>query len=496
MSVISNVELELQTDRTITNDNVVTNDKLTSSKIQQRLGFRTYKNLLVISVAFLLQFTAFNGIQNLQSSLNTEANIGVNSSSIIYVFLIISSIFLPHPLMSIFGLKWTLVISQVSYVLFIAANYYPKAYLMYPTAALVGLSAAPLWTSKGSYLTDSGSVYASEMNLDKNAIINRFFGIFFTFFQSCQIWGNMISYLVLKPENKASSTINGTKNNTLLLFKTYDKCGADFSEQEYQSSEVVNKIDRRTIDILCIIYVCIGICSILTLIILLDQRRITSRDEISVMLRNSVKLLISTIKHMRHINQLLLIPMTIWAGLELTFLFAQFTQAFVSCAINPKYVGLIMIAFGVCDSIGSFVFGQLVKLVGRWPCFAIATLISYAMIITMLIWHPLADQIVVLFIIAGLWGVADAVWQSQTSALYGVLFTDNNEAAFSNYRLWESVGFALFYILIPRIRTRITLIILLVFLSVGISGYALAEYLWRTSEEKKKNTKNNQISPS
>jgi hypothetical protein len=44
------------------------------------------------------------------------------------------------------------------------------------------------------------------------------------------------------------------------------------------------------------------------------------------MLRNSVKLLISTIKHMRHINQLLLIPMTIWAGLELTFIFAQFTQ--------------------------------------------------------------------------------------------------------------------------------------------------------------------------
>ena len=57
----------------------------------------------------------------------------------------------------------------------------------------------------------------------------------------------MISYLVLTPENKAPSTVNGTKNNTLLPFKTYDKCGADFSEQEYQSSEAVNKIDRRTV---------------------------------------------------------------------------------------------------------------------------------------------------------------------------------------------------------------------------------------------------------
>ena len=108
MSVISNIELEIQTDQTIAND------QSSSLEKQQRLGFRTYKNLLVISIAFLLQFTAFNGMQNLQSSLNTEANIGVNSSSIIYVFLIISSIFLPHPVMSIFGLKWTLVISQVS----------------------------------------------------------------------------------------------------------------------------------------------------------------------------------------------------------------------------------------------------------------------------------------------------------------------------------------------------------------------------------------------
>ncbi|CAF3997254.1 unnamed protein product [Rotaria sp. Silwood1] len=150
------------------------------------------------------------------------------------------------------------------------------------------------------------------------------------------------------------------------------------------------------------------------------------------MLRNSVKLLISTIKHMRHINQLLLIPMTIWAGLELTFLFAQFTQVSARIFLTAN---------------------------------------------------------------DGLWGAADAVWQSQTSVLYGVLFTDNNEAAFSNYRLWGSAGFAFFYILLPRIRTRITLIILLVSLSVGISDYALVEYRWRTTEEKETNAKNNQVSP-
>jgi hypothetical protein len=143
-----------------------------------------------------------------------------------------------------------------------------------------------------------------------------------------------------------------------------------------------------------------------------------------------------------------------------------------------------MIDFALFDSIGSFVFGKPVKVVGRWPCFAIATLISYALIITMLVCHPSSDQIVVLFIIAGLWGLADAVWQSQTNALYGVLFVDNSEAVFSNFRLWKLPGFAFFYIVTPYTRTRIILIILLVFLLASMSGYALIEYRWRRNEEK------------
>ncbi|CAF3615188.1 unnamed protein product [Adineta steineri] len=473
-SVISDIELKSHIDRTLADTNPVNIPSDT-----QR--FKTYKNLLVLCIAFLLQFTAFGAIGNLQSSLNTEANVGVNSLSIIYAFLIFSSIFLPHPLMAIFGIKWTLVISQVPYLLYVAANYYPKAYLMYPAAALVGLGAAPLWTSKCSYLTDSGTMYANSKLVHKDVVVNRFFGIFFMFFQSGQIWGNLISYFVLKP-----SEVNGTN-----ITEKYDKCGAEFSEQEYKGVDVSNAIDRKTINVLCIVYICICACSILTIIIFLDQRRKASKDKISVMLRHSVKLLVSTVKHMRNINQLCLIPLTIWSGLEQSFLGAQFTKGFVSCTLSAKYVGLVLIAYGICDSIGSFSFGQLVKYVGRWPCFIIAAIINYSLIITMFLWKPSENQIYVLFILAGLWGLADAVWQTQINAFYGVLFVDKDEAAFSNYRLWESSGFVLFYIITPYIRIRIALVILLIFLTLGMTGYGATEYRLR-----KNKIKNNQVSPS
>lgn len=43
---------------------------------------------------------------------------------------------------------------------------------------------------------------------------------------------------MLSPADESSS-INATKN--------HDKCGADFSEQEYQDLNVINPIDRKTV---------------------------------------------------------------------------------------------------------------------------------------------------------------------------------------------------------------------------------------------------------
>ncbi|CAF3229206.1 unnamed protein product [Rotaria socialis] len=494
--MVTGVELKSELVQTVGNDGNFSSADPIFSKEKSPSDIRAFKNVLVICFAFLLQFTAFSAIANLQSSLNTDANVGVNSLSIIYACLLLSATFLPHPSIATFGLKWTIVISQIPYLLYMVANYYPKAYFMYPTAALVGLAAAPLWTSKCIYLTEMGSIYAFEKKLDKNIIINRYFGIFFMFFQSGQIWGNLISYLVLMPEERIYA-INGTENNRSLVFESYAKCGADFIEEEYQAVEDTNRIDRKTIDILCIIYICICVCSILIVAVFLDQRRTSSRDRMSVMFCNSMKLLVSTVKHLRHINQLLLIPITVWSGLEQSFLWTQFSKGFISCVLNAKYVGLILMVYGICDSIGSFAFGQLVKLVGRWPCFAFAAIINYALIITMLVWHPSQDQIAVLFVLAALWGVTDAIWQTQINAFYGVIFTENREAAFSNYRLWESTGFAFFYIITPYIRVRLVLIILAIFLSFGIVGYTMTEYRSRTLEETKdKAKKKNTVSPS
>merc|ERR1719361_2176149 len=89
--------------------------------------------------------------------------------------------------------------------------------------------------------------------------------------------------------------------------------------------------------------------------------------------------------------------------------------------------------------------------------------------------EKMQDQQYVLFIVAGLWGIADAVWQTQINALYGVLFENDEEAAFSNYRLWESLGFILAFILQNIVCISTKLVFVLVVLGMGMTGYLIIE---------------------
>ena len=86
----------------------------------------------------------------------------------------------------------------------------------------------------------------------------------------------------------------------------------------------------------------------------------------------------------------------------------------------------------------------------------------------------------VVYILAALWGIADAIWQTQINALYGVLFPSEEEAAFSNYRLWESLGFLVAFITLSCGVCAFPKLILAIFLlAAGMVGYLILEYQLR-----------------
>jgi predicted MFS family arabinose efflux permease len=140
-------------------------------------------------------------------------------------------------------------------------------------------------------------------------------------------------------------------------------------------------------------------------------------------------------------------------------------------------VGYSMICFGLSDAIFSYIFGKLVKRLGRVTCILFGAKINFSIILLMLNIDLTESSEYLLYVIPLFWGIADAVWQTQVNSIYGVLFQANKEAAFSNFRLWESLGFAISYAYSNSLCTSAKLYLLLFYLVFGVACYLLIELM-------------------
>ena len=115
--------------------------------------------------------------------------------------------------------------------------------------------------------------------------------------------------------------------------------------------------------------------------------------------------------------QILLIPLTIWCGVEQGFFISDYTVGFISCIFGVGDVGWAFITYGVCDAIASLMFGYVVKYTGRISIYLLGAAINLVVIIIMFTYPPDHEKEYVFFILAGLWGIADGVWQPQTTGI-------------------------------------------------------------------------------
>eukprot|EP00090_Calanus_glacialis_P024669 TRINITY_DN3833_c0_g1_i1.p1 TRINITY_DN3833_c0_g1~~TRINITY_DN3833_c0_g1_i1.p1 ORF type:complete len:502 (-),score=112.42 TRINITY_DN3833_c0_g1_i1:104-1609(-) len=452
-----------------------------------------YKNVLLISISFLLLFVAFESMSKLQSSINVVNNLGTWANAAVYASLILSCMFMPSIMIKMLKVKWTLVICIFCYSTYIAAQFYPQFYTLLPTAFILGMGAAPMWSAKCTYLTQVAHRFAGLEGVDPEPVVVKFFGIFFFFFQCNSIIGNIISTSVLSSGK--------TEVYTELSDAAMARCGSAYCPAQLAVSSNITldptsgltespadvendnfKTDITKIYIIAGIYLACSFSAALIIALFVDPLTRFGEDE-----RQEGKptlsgkdLLVATFRQMKKKKQILIIPLTFWSGIEQGFFGADFTAGFVTCAYGVHIVGRVLIVFGICDALASIGFGFIIKKVGRVPIFILGACINVLVIIIMLSWTPTSSAVGVVYLLAALWGMADAIWQTQINALYGVLFASDEEAAFSNYRLWESMGFLLAFItqasgvcVLPK------LILALFILAFAMVGYLLLELMER-----------------
>merc|ERR1711892_1236114 len=373
-----------------------------------------YKNVLLISVSFLLLFVAFESMSKLQSSINMVNNLGTWANATVYASLILSCMFMPGILIKKLKVKWTLVV------------------YIFSTSVLSSGKTEVYTELSDAAMARCGSAY-------------------------CPAQLAVSSNITSEPTTGVNETAGHAENDN---FKT----------------------DITKIYIIAGIYLACSFSVAVIIALFVDPLTRFGEDERQEgrPTLTGKELLVATFRHMKKKKQILIIPLTFWSGIEQGFFGADFTAGFVTCAYGVHIVGRVLIVFGICDALASVGFGFVIKRVGRVPIFILGACINLSVIIVMLSWTPTASSVAVVYVLAAPWGIGDAIWQTQINALYGVLFASDEEAAFSNYRLWESMGFLLAFVTqASGVCVMPKLILALFLLAFAMVGYLMLELLER-----------------
>ena len=270
-------------------------------------------NLTWICLVWVFTFTAYSGLQNLEASLVPD--IGVYSLAAITGGGLISCIVAPAVIEYI-GAKGALIASWICLAIFVGANYYPKPYVLLPGAAIEGISTGLMWTAQGAFVTTIAMEYSTIIQDSLDAVLSRFFGIFCMAFQSTQIWGNIISSAVLHEEPPPSNSTNHTAPPSY--------CGADdcpWDNKNHKSSGP--DLPQWRVYTLISIYLGFTVIGLIITVFLLKPIKSGGpKSDVSIgrQLLSTLRLLVT------NLNMTLLVPLSIWTGMEQVILFAEFTK--------------------------------------------------------------------------------------------------------------------------------------------------------------------------
>lgn len=253
--------------------------------------------------------------------MNNAGSVGVASQSAIYSALIISSLFLPTLLIKRFGCKAILVACMLTYSPYIAANFHPTMSTLLPTAILLGAGGANLWTAASAYINELSFIDAGGDTAKAALSTSRYFGIFVMFFQTTQIWGNLVSFYVLSPSSSVSEIYqNASANGSRDALNEKISCGADFCGGIDQA---LSPIPDRQKSTLIGIYFAFSVIAALVLLIFLDPLKQNDKGNGDSSL---LQKLAATFNQIKKTEQLLLVILTTFIGLEEGFIFADYSE--------------------------------------------------------------------------------------------------------------------------------------------------------------------------
>jgi len=200
---------------------------------------RYIKNLLVLTMAYFYLWSAYSALRNLQSSLNAVGGLGLYALSSIYCSLLFGSL-LSTTIVQRLQPKRAISLCLTGFIMYSAANFYPRFYTMVPASVIQGFFFAVSFTAINTYLANISAGYAQLVGKPTSHVFGQFVGTFYVFFKFSQIAGGLISSLLLSKSNSHS-------DNIIHGGRTYIKHGNDSLDEGSLYSNITNGDNNFTL---------------------------------------------------------------------------------------------------------------------------------------------------------------------------------------------------------------------------------------------------------
>ena len=290
-------------------------DHIINVELSSTTRWWMYKNTVGVGLAFLAVYSAFQGLQNLQSSLHSESGLGLASLTIIYAAVTLSCFITPG-LNKMIGTKYTVLGGYLCHLLYTTANYYPSWYTLLPASLIIGIGSGPLLAAANAHLVKIAVISSHKLGLDQNLVISNLVSILFFFIEMTQVPGNLVSSLIFFPYSVGNITTDYENSSS-----TSDLCNK-------KNNHILDSLYLYTLVTVYFVMICIGIiihCTLVNQLPIERERILNVKEWFKLYFRNPM---IDILKIMKNYKMVLVMPLAVATGLEQTFAYGTFTQVF------------------------------------------------------------------------------------------------------------------------------------------------------------------------
>ena len=240
------------------------------------------------------------------------------------------------------------------------------------------------------------------------------------------------------------STTTTTQTSVSTSFDFANSCG----KNNCPSTPLPKSFSKTTNSSFFTLYalvLAVGLCSILITFLFMDNlteeetAKVDEQKEMkSASLNSRIKQEFSNLIHLySELEVWLLLPVTLYANYELTFIWFEYNRAFATCLLGVNFIGWTNLFQSVLGAVLCLGMGYVLKYAGVKAGVIFMLTVGLAVSVFILSWTPEPDELSVFLLMAG-FSLSQSVSKGQTTALYGIYL--KGPAAFSAFSLASPVG--------------------------------------------------------